>query len=121
MGDIGTTTTNPIARKPHACEFCWRRIEVGERYSRVRGQYEREWQNWAAHTICMGICTPDGGEYEVEARDWLDLVLSTRSTEQLDTFLARFSPADGEDPDEGETQTACAERQRERLRGAING
>jgi hypothetical protein len=120
VSDIGTTTTNPIARKPHICEFCWKRIEVGERYSRVRGQCEREWQNWGAHMICMDICATGYEGYEVEARDWLDLARATRSIEQIETFVARFPPAENEDPDEGETQAACAERQRERLKGTIN-
>lgn len=110
---IGTTTTNPVATKPHRCEFCGRAIDRGERYARVRGQWEREWQNWAAHTICLDIGS-GAGEFEVYQYDWRDLAEMTTSAEQLEAFLQRFPPAE-EDPDEGETQAAYAARQFERL------
>jgi hypothetical protein len=93
---IGTTTTTPLAAKPHACEVCGKMIEVGERYSRIKGNWEGEWQNWAAHTICLEIYD-DNAEEGVTSVGWFELVEMTTTAEQLESFLARFPPADDEE------------------------
>lgn len=92
---IGTTTTTPVAAKPHYCEVCCKQIDRGERYTRVKGEWEREWQNWAAHTICLDL---HGSASEgVCQMSWRELMERTSSADELRAFLARFPPADEED------------------------
>lgn len=91
---LGTTTTTPVAAKPHACEICCKPIDRGERYTRVKGRWEGEWQNWGAHTICLELHGyADEGLCQMT---WGELMEKTRSAEQLEAFLARFPPPDDE-------------------------
>lgn len=102
---IGTTESTPRATKPHACQVCGKRIEVRERYVRIKGQYEREWQNWGAHTICLDIHSACG-EVEVQRLCWRELVEMTTTPAQLVAFLARFPPTIDDGPAVAAAQAA---------------
>ena len=45
--------TNPTARKPHRCYECGRRIEAGEKYSRVWGIWDGRMDT---HGTCSHCC-----------------------------------------------------------------
>jgi hypothetical protein len=40
-------------RKPHRCEWCGQRIEVGANAYHYKGMYDGEWQDWRMHEECQ--------------------------------------------------------------------
>lgn len=91
---MGTTSTLRTARIKHDCLMCGAVIEPGEAYQRTKGQWEGEWQDWAAHKVCHDIyppgeCSPDEG--------WCGIVDLAETAELLEAFLARFPPEDEDD------------------------
>lgn len=53
------TTKQSIARKEHVCDECGRAIAPGERYERMTGMLERQWDTAKTCSHCIW------------ARDWL--------------------------------------------------
>lgn len=51
MNDFGTAS-EPIARKPHKCEYCLGPIPKGEKHYHYSGMFDGEWQNWRMHAEC---------------------------------------------------------------------
>lgn len=85
------------AVKTHRCEVCGTQIERGEKYYRIKGLWDKEWQNWGAHTVCLDIFHDGSGEQEVTELSWREIVEIASYAEQLEAFLARFPPEDDED------------------------
>ena len=48
--------TRPIARKEHTCEWCGEKINKGEKYVRVKGIYDDNFQDTCMHLECDKAC-----------------------------------------------------------------
>jgi hypothetical protein len=58
MGDFGEGKTVKV-RKPHRCEWCGEKIDVGSLVYHYRGRFDDSWQNWYMHPECERACTAD--------------------------------------------------------------
>ncbi len=85
------------AVKAHRCAVCGKQVEPGETYYRIKGLWEKEWQNWGAHTVCLDIYHDGSGEQEITELSWRELVEIASTAEELEAFVARFPPKDDED------------------------
>lgn len=92
---LGTTTTHQTAARRHDCLMCGQLIEKGEKYARVKGKWEGEWQNWGAHEVCYAIYP--AGEGVSPDEGWRGVVDLAKTTELLEAFLERFPPKDDDD------------------------
>jgi DNA-directed RNA polymerase subunit RPC12/RpoP len=57
-----------IARKEHVCEYCNKKILVGEKYSRESGMYEGEFNDYCLCDRCRNIISyvkSESGDYEL--------------------------------------------------------
>lgn len=49
-------TTHPIARKTHHCDFCYGKIESGQRYIRETNVCDGDVYDWLEHEECREVC-----------------------------------------------------------------
>lgn len=97
MSDFGEHCTH-VARKEHRCASCYKPIIAGEKYTRYVGMFESDWQNWAAHEICLEVVNQNRNYDDyLEQLSWCELVQSISTLDLLTRFLERFPPDDDED------------------------
>lgn len=60
MGSDFGSSTERRATKDHRCAICGLMIPRKSRYTRFKGKWEGDMQNWPAHTDCFA--NHDGGE-----------------------------------------------------------
>lgn len=49
-------TTHPVARKVHHCNFCYGKINLGQRYIRQTILFDGDIYDWLEHEECNEIC-----------------------------------------------------------------
>lgn len=62
------------AKKEYNCEFCNKKINIGERYHRQSGKYDGEFFDRKLHTVCDKIISKyckEEQEYEDISYDWI--------------------------------------------------
>ena len=63
---ITLSATEPIARKPHVCNWCGQDILIGEKYSRWTGTYMDDFQSNPMHAECNEVAAvSDDDGYDV--------------------------------------------------------
>lgn len=45
------------AKKPHICDYCWEKINPGEKYNHAVLKYEGNIYGWDCHIHCLAIST----------------------------------------------------------------
>ena len=63
----------PKARKPHSCECCGKKIEVGEKYSYTSGKFEGDFFTRELCLVCAGILNKFSLESSEETFDWWEV------------------------------------------------
>lgn len=115
-----------VARKAHRCQVCGTPIAPGTTYSRYKGKWMGDWQNWAAHQPCMRLYmewispdpTPDGDFHFTDFFGW------AQSAGVLDLVIAYYPLPDPEECDDWEREevekfkTAAAEQAERRKQAA---
>lgn len=77
---INLRRSTPTARKPHSCDWCYGRIQPGERYHRSTNVYDDRVYDWVSCNACEGLAArvwdwsyrPDEGIGEDSFSEWAD-------------------------------------------------
>lgn len=108
-----------VANKDHTCLVCGQLIPSGTSYSRYKGKWEGEWQNWAAHIPCMVMYMRNASPDPVPSDlTWKDAVTWAKHAKVLDLFV-QYYRFPGEDELETQQKQAIREILKEAALEAI--
>ena len=49
--------SNPVARKPHICDYCRKPINTGEKYNRCTLVHDGDLYEWKSHEHCLELAS----------------------------------------------------------------
>lgn len=79
------STTSPVARKPHRCDYCELPVAVGKTHVRCDGVFDGTFYTLRLHTACADLARGWGKDewFNVDAAEFRRLLADRRPSELL--------------------------------------